>query len=60
MRTAGVIVKAKWSGDCLYEFEERKKRDQDGLVAIGGRWFKLKEENDWEALWDKEDSGFWD
>lgn len=44
----------------MYEFEERKKRDQDGLVTIGGRWFKLKEENDWEALWDEDYFGFWD
>lgn len=60
VQTADVIVKAKWSGSCLYESDERKKRDKDGLVTIGGCWFKLKEDNDWEALWDAEDSDCWD
>lgn len=60
VRTADVVVKAQWGGDCLYEFDKRKQTDKNGLVTIGGRWFELKEENDWEAVWNEEDSGFWD
>lgn len=60
VRTADVIVKAKWGGDCLYEFDERKKPNKDGLLTIGGRWFKLKEDNDWEGSREEKDAGFWD
>lgn len=59
-RTADMVVTADWSGDCMYEFDERKRQDDQGLVPIRGRWFKLKEHRDWEITWEKEDLGLWD
>lgn len=60
MQTADVMVTANWGGDCMSEFDERKTADEQGLVTIRGRWFRMKDDKDWEIIWEKEDMGLWD
>lgn len=60
VRTADIIVTASWAGGCLYEFDERKQSGVNGLVTIGGRWFKSKQDKDWEVMWKEEDRGLHD
>lgn len=60
MGTADVIITADWAGDCLYEFDGEEETDEDGIVKIGGRRFKLKEDKDLEGIWEEKDWGMWD
>ncbi|KAJ4386296.1 hypothetical protein N0V93_009189 [Gnomoniopsis smithogilvyi] len=59
-RMADVIFTAHFYADCMYEDDERKKYDPNGLVTIGKRWFKMKQDGDWATEWEEEDSGLYD
>lgn len=41
---------------CVEEMKARKTMDGSGLVNMGIFWFKVQHPEDWEIMWEKEDS----
>lgn len=56
VRTVDVVIAAFGGGGCCTDEEDdRKREDSNGLVTLGGRWFKIDEGGDSELVWAQED-----